>query len=189
MTTTKATTKTTKATKATKATAATTATTAATPERVGGVVVKNIETLKGVAANWRSGGTFPSVANDGDTFEVKAAVAAEYKTKDGGVHLYAALLCEFDNGAQYAISIKALIRQRVCDVGILTPQGDLAEAIRAEAATDTAEAAANIAESLRGRVLTLRRVLYVSSGKVASLCEAYFGGVEAATEDARLTRI
>lgn len=152
-------------------------------------MVSEIEALKGVSANWRNGGTFPSVVGDGDTFEVTAAVAAEYKAKDGSVHLYAALLCNFDNGAQYAVSIKALVRQRVCDAGVLTPQGDLAEAIRAEAATDTAEAAQAIAESLRGRVLTLRRILYISSGKAASLCEAYFGGVEAATEDQRLTRI
>lgn len=182
---TKATTTTTKAT--TKA--ATKAATAATPEKVGGVVIKKIEALKGVSANWRNGGTFPSVVGDGDRFEVKAAVAAEYKAKDGSVHLYAALLCGFENGAQYAVSIKALVRQRVCDAGVLTPQGDLAAAIRAEAATDTAEAATHIAESLRGRVLTLHRVLYISSGKAASLCEAYFGGVEAATEDQRLTRI
>ena len=180
---------TTKTKKATATTATTKATTAATPERVGGVIVKSIEALKGVSANWRNGGTFPSVVGDGDRFEVKAAVAAEFKAKDGSVHLYAALLCDFENGAQYAVSIKALVRQRVCDTGVLTPQGDLAEAIRAEAATDTAEAAQAIAESLRGKVLTLRRILYISSGKAASLCEAYFGGVEAATEDQRLTRI
>lgn len=170
-------------------TTATTATTATIPESVGGVTLKDVTTLKGTAANWMGGGTFPSIAKDGDTFEITAAVAAEYKAKDGKIYPYAALLCEFANGIKTAVSIKALCRQRVCDGGILTPQGDIAAAILAETATDAAEAAKNIATTLKGKTLTLRRIPYVNAGKAASLCEAYFGGAEAAAEDQRLTRI
>ena len=167
----------------------TTAATAAIPESVGGVTLKEITTLKGVAVNWTGGGTFPGTAKDGDTFKVTAAVAAEYKAKDGNVYPYAALLCVFANGVKCAVSIKALVRQRVCDAGILTPQGDIAAAILAEQATDAAEAAANIAKSLKGKALTLRRIPYANAGKAASLCEAYLNGAEAAAEDERITRI
>lgn len=167
----------------------TTAATAAIPESVGGVTLKGINTMKGIAANWTGGGTFPIAAKDGDTFKVAAAVAAEYKAKDGATYPYAALLCEFDNGIKAAVSIKALVRQRVCNSGILTPQGDIAAAILAETATDAAEAAENIATTLKGKTLTLRRIPYVNAGKAGSLCEAYFSGAEAAAEDQRLTRI
>lgn len=167
----------------------TTATTATIPESVGSVTLKNIATLKGITANWMGGGTFPNIAKDGDTFKITAAVAAEYKAKDGNTYPYAALLCEFDNGIKTAVSIKALIRQRVCNGGILTPQGDIAATILAETATDTAEAAENIAATLKGKTLTLRRIPYVNAGKAASLCEAYFNSAEAASEDERLTRI
>lgn len=170
-------------------TTATTATTATIPESVGGVTLKDIATLKGTAVNWTGGGTFPSTAKDGDTFKVTAAVAAEYKAKDGNVYPYAALFCEFANGIKAAVSIKALCRQRVCDRGILTPQGDLSAAILAETATDAAEAAKNIATTLKGKTLTLRRIPYVNAGKAASLCEAYLNGAEAAAEDERLTKI
>lgn len=167
----------------------TTAATATIPESVNGIALKDIESLKGVTANWTGGGTFPITAKDGDNFKVAAAVAAEYKAKDGSTYPYAALLCEFDNGIKAAVSIKALVRQRVCNSGILTPQGDLSAAILAEAATDAADAAENIATALKGKALTLRRIPYVNSGKAGSLCEAYFNGGEAATEDQRLTRI
>ena len=170
-------------------TTTTTATTAIIPESVGGVTIKDIVTLKGTAANWTGGGTFPSTAKDGDTFKVTTAVAAEYKAKDGNTYSYAALLCEFTNGIKAAVSIKALVRQRVCDGGILTPQGNIAAAILAEKATDAAEAAKNIATTLKGKTLTLRRIPYVNAGKAASLCEAYLNGAEAAAEDERLTRI
>ena len=167
----------------------TTATTATIPENVGGVTLKDVKTLKGIAANWTGGGTFPIIAKDGDTFEITAAVAAEYKAKDGKTYPYAALLCEFANGIKAAVSIKALCRQRVCDGGILTPQGDISAAILAETAMDAAEAAENIAATLKGKTLTLRRIPYVNAGKAASLCEGYFNGAEAAAEDERLTRI
>lgn len=170
-------------------TTTTTAATATLPESVGGVTLKDIAILKGVTANWTGGGTFPSTAKDGDTFKITAAVAAEYKAKDGKIYPYAALLCEFANGIKTAVSIKALCRQRVCDGGILTPQGDIAAAILAETATDAAEAAENIAATLKGKTLTLRRIPYVNVGKAASLCEAYLNGAEAAAEDERLTRI
>lgn len=172
-----------------KTTTATTATTATIPESVGGVTLKDIATLKGIAVNWTGGGTFPITAKDGDTFEVTAAVAAEYKAKDGNTYPYAALLCEFVNGIKAVVSIKALCRQRVCNGGILTPQGDIAATILAETATDAADAAANIAATLKGKTLTLRRIPYVNADKAASLCEAYFDGAEAAAEDERLTRI
>lgn len=171
------------------ATTATTATTAILPESVGGVTLKDIATLKGTAVNWAGGGTFPNTAKDGDAFKIATAVAAEYKAKDGNTYPYAALLCEFANGIKAAVSIKALCRQRVCDRGILTPQGDLSAAILAEKATDAAEAAKNIAATLKGKTLTLRRIPYVNAGKAASLCEGYFNGAEAAAEDERLTRI
>lgn len=167
----------------------TTATTAIIPESVGGVTLKDIATMKGIAANWTGGGTFPSAVKDGDTFKITAAVAAEYKAKDGNTYPYAALLCEFANDIKIAVSIKALVRQRVCNDGILTPQGDIAAAILAETATDAAEAAVNIAATLKGKTLTLRRIPYVNAGKAASLCEAYFNGAEAAAKDERLTRI
>ena len=176
----------------TTTTAATTTTTAATaiiPESVGGVTLKDIAILKGVTANWTGGGTFPITAKDGNTFKVTAAVAAEYKAKDGKIYPYAALLCEFTNGIKAPVSIKALVRQRVCNGGILTPQGDLSAAILAETATDAADAAKNIAATLKGKTLTLRRIPYVNEGKAASLCEAYLNGAEAAAEDERLTRI
>lgn len=181
--------KTTTATASTTTTTATTATTATIPESVGGRTLRDIATLKGVIANWTGGGTFPIIAKDGDTFKITDAVAAEYKAKDGKIYPYAALLCEFANGIKTAVSIKALCRQRVCDGGILTPQGDIAAAILAETATDAAVAAKNIAATLKGKTLTLRRIPYVNAGKAAGLCEGYFNGAEAAAMDERLTRI
>lgn len=156
-------------------------------EEIGGIKCQPLTALKGKALNLGNGGTFPNVCKDGDTFTVVEGKAAEFRDKAGQTHLYPAIVCKSASWTA-VVSVKALVKQRVSKKGILTPQGDLADAIRQLPAQDAAEAVAQLCTAIGSQTLTLRVIEYVNAKDTAArLHEVYTDGRKAAPEDARLT--
>lgn len=146
------------------------------------------ETLKGRRLTWLSAGFS---GEDGEVFTVIGVDAPEWKNETTGKQgTYAALLVR---GASFTtVPIGRFVRPVLSSKGVLTPQGTLADAIRAAAAKDgdQFDAAVAIATALAGVKLTLRVVPYEGTkGGLGRVFEAYKNGAEAAPEDARLKKL
>lgn len=146
------------------------------------------DTLKGRRLTWLSAGFN---GEDGEVFTVVGVDAPEWHdeaTNKKGT--YAALLVE---GASFTtVPIGRFVRPVLSSKGVLTPQGTLADGIRAAIAKggDQFDAATAIAKALKGVKLTLRVVPYEGTkGGLGRVFEAYKDGGEVAPEDTRLKRL
>lgn len=146
------------------------------------------DTLKGRRLTWLSAGFN---GEDGEVFTVVGVDAPEWHDSTTGKSgTYAALLVK---GASFTtVPIGRFVRPVLSTKGVLTPQGDLANAIRAAIAKggDQLDASKAIAAALKSVKLTLRVVPYEGTkGMLGRVFEAYKDNAEAAPEDKRLKKL
>lgn len=146
------------------------------------------DTLKGRRLTWLSAGFN---GEDGEVFTVVGVDAPEWHdsvTNKKGT--YAALLVK---GASFTtVPIGRFVRPVLSAKGVLTPQGDLADAIRTaiNKGGDQLDASKAIAIALKDVKLTLRVVPYEGTkGGLGRVFEAYKDGAEAAPENKRLKKL
>lgn len=146
------------------------------------------ETLKGRRLTWLSAGFS---GEDGEVFTIIGVDAPEWHDDATGKKgTYAAFLVK---GASFTtVPIGRFVRPVLSVKGVLTPQGTLADAIRASIAKggDQFDAAVAIAKTLAGVKLTLRVVPYEGTkGGLGRIFEAYKDGATAAPMDTRLKKL
>lgn len=146
------------------------------------------ETLKGRHITWLSPGFS---GEDGEVFTVTGVDAPEWRdSATGRKGTYAALTVK---GASFTtLPIGRFVRSVLSSEGILTPQGDLAAAIRTavKAGGDQFDAAMAVATALRGVKLTLRVIPFETpQGTLGRVFEAYKDAAEAAPKETRLKRL